>query len=236
MIHIGNYPLQGRKYCTVLQCSITDFVVQESVHSWLWLGVSIPLIGHYIMMFYFYSLLGVHFYPVSTVQHDLEAIEYCQATVQGLLCNFCSMSQNSIYNSYGCFPAEAQFKDQSKSESSSAMSCADDLTFLQSWSSSSSESCCLFGSEMTPLFSRRFSSLAVVKSSFEPNSSKPASLSTATPLQNMTRQGRSLTWSFTVKKGASCSHNAIFTFIQKNKYADFLLDAMYVKIENKTKK
>lgn len=45
---------------------------------------------------------------------------------------------------------------------------------------------------------------SVEKSSLAPNSSKPATLSTATPVENMITQGSTITFSFTVKKGASC--------------------------------
>ena len=39
-----------------------------------------------------------------------------------------------------------------------------------------------------------------------PSSSKPTTLSVATPLRKHNKQGNNLTWSFTVKKGASCRH------------------------------
>lgn len=45
---------------------------------------------------------------------------------------------------------------------------------------------------------------SVEKSSLAPKSSKPATLSTATPVENMITQGSTFTFSFTVKKGASC--------------------------------
>ena len=58
----------------------------------------------------------------------------------------------------------------------------------------------------SPDFRRRFSTEDVGKSSVAPSSSKPTTLSVATPLRKHNRQGSSLTCSFTVKKGASCRH------------------------------
>ena len=46
---------------------------------------------------------------------------------------------------------------------------------------------------------------SVEKESLAPKSSKPATLSPATPPENMIRHGSTLTFSFTVKKGASCT-------------------------------
>ena len=46
---------------------------------------------------------------------------------------------------------------------------------------------------------------SVEKESLAPKSSKPATLSAATPPENMMRHGSTLTFSFTVKKGASCT-------------------------------
>ncbi len=53
-----------------------------------------------------------------------------------------------------------------------------------------------------------------MKSSLAPKSSKPATRSTATPVQNMITQGSTLTFSFTVKNGASCSVAVSATFSQ----------------------
>ena len=50
---------------------------------------------------------------------------------------------------------------------------------------------------------------SVEKSSLAPKSSKPATLSTATPVENMITHGSTLMFSFTVKKGASCRVGAL---------------------------
>ena len=62
------------------------------------------------------------------------------------------------------------------------------------------------------LRSSRRSTAAVGKSSVAPNSSKPMVRSTATPLENSTMQGSTLTPSFTVKKGESCARSIIVYF------------------------